>query len=66
MKFHVPDMSCGHCKASIEKAIAELDAGADVTVHLDSKTVDIDSGQPSDQIIASLQQIGFQATAVGA
>ncbi|MBV1897656.1 MAG: cation transporter, partial [Rhodobacteraceae bacterium] len=27
-KFSVPQMSCGHCKSSIEKAVASVDADA--------------------------------------
>ncbi len=39
MKFDVPDMSCGHCKASIQTAIAALDKDATIDVDLDAKTV---------------------------
>ena len=34
MRLSVPDMSCGHCKAAVERAIAEKDATASVTVDL--------------------------------
>ena len=33
MKLSVPDMSCGHCKATIEKAVTA--AGGTVSVDLD-------------------------------
>lgn len=37
MKFRVDDMSCGHCTATIEKAIAE--AGGQAVTDLASHTV---------------------------
>ncbi|WP_347139792.1 cation transporter [Paracoccus sp. SSK6] len=40
MTFTVPDMSCGHCKAAIETAIA--DAGGRATVDLAAKTVTVE------------------------
>lgn len=39
MQFSVKDMTCGHCKAAIEKAVAE--AGGDATVDLDARTVKV-------------------------
>ena len=40
MKLSVPDMSCGHCKATIEKAVAA--AGGTVSVDLDRHEVTVD------------------------
>lgn len=45
MKLIVPDMSCGHCKSTIEKAIAE--AGGTAQVDLDSKQVTVDGVAPA-------------------
>ncbi len=61
MKYHVPDMSCGHCKASIEKAIATLDTGANVIVDLESKTIVVSTTKPSADVIAKLADVGFSA-----
>lgn len=33
-KLNVPGMSCGHCKAAVEKAVAGVDPGAHVDVDL--------------------------------
>ena len=35
MKFHVPDMSCGHCQQAIETALGKLDTAAEVSVDLE-------------------------------
>ena len=59
MKYHVPDMSCGHCKASIEKAIATLDPAASVAVDLETKSIDVSTRKPSTAVVATLADIGF-------
>lgn len=41
MKFRVEDMTCGHCTAAIEKAIAE--AGGTATADLASKIVTVEN-----------------------
>ena len=61
MKYHVPDMSCGHCKASIEKAIETLDPAASIAVDLEAKTIDVLSAKPSTAVLATLADIGFPA-----
>ena len=59
MKFHVPDMSCGHCRAAIEQAIAA--AGGTVSVDLDSRTVTV-SGLDVARATAVLAEAGYSAT----
>ena len=39
MRFHVEDMTCGHCTAAIEKAVAA--AGGRATADLASKIVTV-------------------------
>jgi copper chaperone len=38
MKFNVPDMSCGHCTASIKTAITALDKNAMMDIDIDAKS----------------------------
>jgi copper chaperone len=66
MKFNVPDMSCGHCTASIKTAIATLDKGAMMDIDLDAKTVGIESQKSAAEIMDALDRIGFPATAMAA
>lgn len=40
--FSVPDVSCGHCKASIETALQPLGGVQQAEVDVDSKTVAVD------------------------
>lgn len=44
MKFIVEDMTCGHCKAAIEKAVA--DAGGNATVDLAAHSVAVEGITP--------------------
>jgi len=61
-KLNVPDMSCGHCKATVEKAVAGVDAGASVDVDLGDRTVSIDSSAPAAALIDALKASGYEAT----
>jgi copper chaperone len=39
LSFRVPDMSCGHCVASVTGAVEELEGVGGVDVDLESKQV---------------------------
>lgn len=57
----VPDMTCGHCKSSIEGALAEL-GGVETEVLLDSKQVKVRFSPEAvglDKIIAAIEGQGF-------
>jgi len=43
MKFHVPDMSCGHCVATIEKALKAKDPTATLRTDLKARTAEINT-----------------------
>lgn len=61
-RLSVPDMSCGHCKASVEAAIARVDPGAKVSVDLAARTVEVDGNTPAPALISALDEVGFPAT----
>ncbi|WP_432449438.1 heavy-metal-associated domain-containing protein [Aliiroseovarius marinus] len=58
--FHVPDMSCGHCKAAITEALEGL---GKVTLKFDmqGREVQVDGLAPT-AVIDALDEIGFPAT----
>ena len=62
--FSIPDMSCGHCKTSVETAILKLDPRATVTVDLPNRRADVTSSQPDDAVLKSLDAVGFPAQAI--
>ncbi len=63
-KLKVPEMSCGHCKATIEKAVADVDADARVSVDLENRTVSIESSIADAALIDALKAGGYEATVV--
>ena len=62
MKFNVPDMTCGHCVASITKAVKALDPAAEVRADLASKTVTVDSAVPPATVARALDEAGYPST----
>lgn len=58
----VPDMSCGHCKASVLSALAGLPDAGEVAVDLAAKTVTISGPAQPAALIRALDAVGFPAT----
>ncbi len=59
---HIPSISCGHCKATIERELAELDGVERVSVDVPSRTATIDWQEPVTWrvIEETLAEIGYQ------
>lgn len=58
----VPDISCGHCKMSIEGALNELSGVTTAEVNIDPRTVDItwdDATVNLDSIIEAIEGQGY-------
>ncbi|PWJ20199.1 heavy-metal-associated domain-containing protein [Jannaschia seohaensis] len=62
MKFHVPDISCGHCTAAIDKALKSIDPDAKVDTDLTPKTVTILSAVDAAARQIALKEAGYPAT----
>ena len=63
--YNVPNISCGHCVATIERELGEVAGVAGVRASLDTKQVTVDS---DDQAVLSrveemLKEIGYPAAA---
>lgn len=58
----VPDMHCGHCRASIESAVAPL--GAKAAFDMDQRRVTVTGETSPTLVIAALDAIGFPADAI--
>lgn len=63
MNLSIPDMTCGHCRASVTQALTTLDPGAKVAVDLTARTARVETTAPPETVIAALAAIGFEATA---
>jgi len=68
IEFNVDDMSCGHCVATITKAVKAVDAAGRCEVDLAAHRVRIASSHPAAEFRAAIEEAGFtpQPVAPGA
>lgn len=59
MQFIVPDMTCGHCAGQITKAVASVDAAAEVQIDIDAHRVTVRSALGSDAIARAMTDAGY-------
>lgn len=62
-QLQVEEMSCGHCVASVTKAVKALDALATVEVDLASKQVKVDSQATLETLKSAIVAAGFPVSA---
>ena len=56
--YSVPEISCDHCKSTIEGAVSELDDVRGVVVDVDARTVAVDGGS-RDAIVQAIEAAGY-------
>lgn len=59
----VPDISCGHCKSSIEGAVAPLEGVESAEVTIEAKTVNVSFDESLvhlDAIITAIDDQGYE------
>jgi copper chaperone len=56
--YSVPEISCGHCKSTIEAAVQRHGGVARVEVDIDAKTVTVDGGD-HDAIVTAIEDAGY-------
>jgi copper chaperone len=61
MKLSIPDMTCGHCKAAVERAIIDIDSRADVIVDLGAKTAEVRTTAAEGAVLNALAAEGYPA-----
>lgn len=59
--FRVPDASCGHCKTTIEGAVADIDGVQTADLNLDSKElrVEHDDDVTKELMAATIAGVGY-------
>jgi copper chaperone len=62
--FHIPDMSCGHCKATVEKTITALDPQAHINFDMQARQIALDCALSNAKVQAALAEAGYPATPV--
>ena len=66
IEMNVPDMTCGHCIATIRKAVSGIDQGATCDVDLDAKRVTVGSVMPPSDFVEALEEVGYSPVLVRA
>ena len=56
--FSVPEISCGHCKSTIEAAVQGLGGIARVEVDIDAQTVTVAGGDRAT-IVTAIEDAGY-------
>ena len=59
----VPEISCGHCKSSIEAAVSPLDGVDRVEVQIDKRAVQLDydgTDATLTTIVAAIEDVGYE------
>lgn len=57
----IPDMSCGHCRASIKAALLPLPGVTGIRFDAASRRATVEGDAPAALLLQTLEQIGFPA-----
>lgn len=60
--FHIPDMNCGHCKATVEKSIRALDPAAQIEFDMPARRVSFKSSAEAARVQAVLAEAGYPSS----
>lgn len=60
-EISIPDMHCGHCKASVEAALAAVPGTGRIEVDLTARRARVGDAAEPAAMIAALDAIGFPA-----
>jgi copper chaperone len=61
--LNVPDISCNHCKMSIEGAVNQLDGIESAEVNIEGRTVAVswdDAALKLDTIVTAIEEQGYE------
>lgn len=61
-QLEVQNMTCGHCAATVTKAVKAIDSAATVNVDLAAKTVAVSSSAPLDVVRSVIAEAGYPVT----
>lgn len=58
-QFTVTGMTCGHCEQAVQRAIKQIDGGAQVKIDRAHNSVQVESTQPRETIAAAIREEGY-------
>ncbi|MDR0273948.1 MAG: cation transporter [Burkholderiaceae bacterium] len=61
-QFTVTGMTCNHCEMTVQRAIKQLDAHAEVKINRNRNLVEVDSSQPRQALAAAIREKGYEVT----
>ena len=60
LELSVPEMTCGHCEAAIQKEVSAVAGVSSVVVDLETKLVTVTgSGVDNGAVVAAIDEAGF-------
>ena len=63
--FNIQNMTCGHCKGTVEKAIKAADPAAVATVDIASKTATVETALDPSVIGRAVEDAGYPVSYTG-
>lgn len=66
VSLSISGMTCGHCVASVRKALEEVPGVHVQNVGIGSAAVHLGAGATTDAVLASVADAGYEATVAGA
>ncbi len=64
IEFTVQDMTCGHCAATIQRAVLEADVAASCEVDVPARRVRISGDGPAERFQGAIARAGYTPVAV--
>jgi copper chaperone len=61
----IPDMTCGHCKAAVEAALAAVPGTRDIAVDIGARQATITGEAQLPALLAALDAAGYPAQVAG-
>lgn len=58
-QFHIEDMTCKHCEATVTKAIQALDPQAQITIDLGKHEAQVSSSLDRQALLNAISDAGF-------
>lgn len=62
LRYTIENMNCGHCVATVTKAVRGIDASAVVRADVAGRNLEIDTGATSEAIVAAVGAVGYRVT----
>lgn len=59
-RYSVPDMTCGHCVKTIEKAVKGVDPQAEVTADIAAQEITVRSDAAEARITDAIRSAGYE------